>query len=216
MISGVIFDLDGTLLESTNIWNEIDIEYLGRYGYEVPDDYKEKIATLGFLDIAKYTIDRFNIDDSPENVVNTWNSMAQKAYEYDVKLKTGARELLDYIKKKNIPMAVATSNHSQLYEPCLKRNGIYEYFLAFTETKEVGAGKEKPDIYLKAAKKIGVNPKECVVFEDILAALETAKKAGFQTIGIWEEDRKQEKSKFIENSDFVVEDLRQAIEFFDK
>ena len=132
-IKGVIFDLDGTLLSSTDVWRKIDVEFLGKRGLEVPEDYVETITPMEFKQIADYTIERFHLAETPEAVMDEWNTMAKDAYENKVQIKPGVKELLTALKKGNIPMAVATSNIEALYKPCLKRNGILEYFDAFTE-----------------------------------------------------------------------------------
>lgn len=101
--------------------------------------------------------------------------MAVDAYTYEVELKDGAAEYLRYLKEKGIRMAVATSSSPELYEPALKRNGIYEYFKAFVTVSEVKRGKGFPDIYEKAAEKLSLPPETCVVYEDILTGIRGAK-----------------------------------------
>ena len=110
---------------------------------------------MEFKQIADYTIERFHLPETPEAVMDEWNTMAKDAYENKVQIKPGVKELLTALKKGNIPMAVATSNIEALYKPCLKRNGILEYFDAFTECGEVGRGKSFPDIYIRSAEKLG-------------------------------------------------------------
>ena len=179
-IEGVIFDLDGTLLDSTWVWSQIDTDFLKKRGFEVPKDYSTAIMAMGFEEVAKYTIKRFSLQETKEDVMAEWDAMARDAYAHDVKLKKGAKELLLWLKKQDIKMAVATSNSASLFEPCLKNLGIYDWFHSFTETGDVKRGKEFPDVYLKAAEKMGVNPSNCFVFEDILPAVLGAKKVVFR------------------------------------
>lgn len=179
-IEGVIFDLDGTLLDSTWVWSQIDTDFLKKRGFEVPKDYSTAIMAMGFEEVAKYTIKRFLLQETKEDVMAEWDAMARDAYAHDVKLKKGVKELLLWLKKQDIKMAVATSNSASLFEPCLKNLGIYDWFHSFTETGDVKRGKEFPDVYLKAAEKMGVNPGNCFVFEDILPAVLGAKKVVFR------------------------------------
>lgn len=210
-IKGVIFDLDGTLLSSTDVWRKIDVEFLGKRGLEVPEDYVETITPMEFKQIADYTIERFHLPETPEAVMDEWNTMAKDAYENKVQIKPGVKELLTALKKGNIPMAVATSNIEALYKPCLKRNGILEYFDAFTECGEVGRGKSFPDIYIRSAEKLGCRPEECAVFEDIIMALETAGGVGFTTVCVRDEawDYSPEQINLV--ADYEVQEISQAL-----
>lgn len=210
-IKGAVFDLDGTLLSSTDVWRKIDVEFLGKRGLEVPEDYVEIITPMEFKQIADYTIERFHLPETPEAVMAEWNDMAKDAYENKVQIKPGVKELLAALKKANIPMAVATSNIQALYKPCLKRNGILEYFDAFTECGEVGRGKSFPDIYIRSAEKLGCKPEECVVFEDIIMALETAAAAGFTTVCVRDEAWDYSPEQIQRAADYEIQEISQAL-----
>ena len=210
-IEGVIFDLDGTLLDSTWVWSQIDTDFLKKRGFEVPEDYSTAIMAMGFEEVAKYTIKRFLLQETKEDVMAEWDAMAKDAYAHDVKLKNGAKELLLWLKQQDIKMAVATSNSASLFEPCLKNLGIYDFFHSFTETGDVKRGKEFPDVYLKAAEKMGVNPGNCLVFEDILPAVLGAKKGGFQTVLVREPKWNYAKEDFDLICDYAVDEIDEAI-----
>ena len=81
----------------------------------------------------------------------------------------------------------ATSSDRALFEPCLRRNGIYGLFDAFTQTNEVPRGKKFPDVYMKAAGKAGCSVNECIVFEDVLSAAQGAKSGGFTVVAVYDE-----------------------------
>lgn len=186
-IKGAIFDLDGTLLDSMWVWEQVDVEFLGRRGFEVPKDYPNAIAAMGFRETADYTIERFQLNERTEDVIQEWNDMAERMYHERVTIKPYVRETIEAFRKKEIRLGVATASYASLFEECLRRNGIYDYFQAFTETKEVARGKGFPDIYIKAAEKIGCTPEECVVFEDIHPAILAARKGGFYTVAVYDE-----------------------------
>jgi HAD superfamily hydrolase (TIGR01509 family) len=203
--------LDGTLLDSTWVWSQIDTDFLKKRGFEVPKDYSTAIMAMGFEEVAKYTIKRFLLQETKEDVMAEWDAMARDAYAHDVKLKKGVKELLLWLKKQDIKMAVATSNSASLFEPCLKNLGIYDWFHSFTETGDVKRGKEFPDVYLKAAEKMGVNPGNCFVFEDILPAVLGAKKGGFQTVLVREPKWNYAKEDFDLICDYAVDEIDEAI-----
>ena len=213
-IKAAIFDLDGTILDSTWVWSQIDRDFLGSRGFDVPPDYAQAIISMGFEDVAKYTIARFELRESTEEVMAEWNRMAQEAYEKTVKLKPGTKELLMCLKEKGIKAGIATSNSASLFVPCLKANGIYDLFHSYTETGDVSRGKEFPDVYIKQAEKMGCKPEECIVFEDIIPALRGAKGGGFTTIGVRENKWKYKEEEFGRYCDYCVSDLTEALSLF--
>lgn len=210
-IKGVIFDLDGTLLDSTWVWKRVDEEFLGKHGFEVPEDYSDAIKAMGFEQVADYTIQRFGLALTAAEVMADWNQMAIRAYSEEVRIRPGTKELLLWLKSQGIPAGVATSNISMLFEPCLKQNGIYDLFHSFTEVNEVERAKEFPDIYIKAAEKMGCEPAACVVFEDIIPALKGARRGGFITVGVRENAWNYEDEFFSSNCDYKIDEISDAI-----
>lgn len=183
-IKGVIFDLDGTLVDSMGVWAKIDVDYLNNLGHEVPNNLKEEITHLGFKEVAKYFKKRFNIADSEEEIMKTWHDMAYIEYKENIKLKPGAREFLEQLKESNIKIGLATSNSYPLLEVSLKSNDIFDLFDSITITGEVSRGKNFPDVYLLAAERLGLSPNECAVFEDILPAVKGALSAGMKVFAV--------------------------------
>ena len=200
----VIFDLDGTLIDSMGIWAKIDEEYLKKYGHDVPKNIQEEITHLTFTETAIYFKERFNIDDDVETIMKTWNEMAYYHYSNTIPLKEGVVEFLDYLKKNNIKIALATSNSEPLLEATLKNNNIYTYFDAISTSDEVKTSKANPDIYLLSAKKLGVDPKDCLVFEDIVQAVKGAKLAGMTVYSIYDKSSEDQKNELIKISDRYI------------
>ncbi|KHD35240.1 HAD family hydrolase [Clostridium acetobutylicum] len=210
-IKAAIFDMDGTLVDSMWIWQSIDVEYLKKKNISFPDDLKAAIEHLGFHDTARYFKERFNLKESIEEITDDWTQMAYKHYAGDIKLKPYAREYLLYLKNKNIKLGLATSNCNLLVETALKPLGIYDLFDSITTTDEVDRDKSFPDVYLLAAKRLGVSPHECIVFEDILPAILSAKKAGMTVVAVHDEssikssvDIKDTADKFIVSYDEII------------
>ena len=89
---GAIFDLDGTLLDSMGVWDQVDVDFLAKRGIEVPDDYMQKVAAMQFRQIAEYTIARFGLSDTPEALMEEWDHMARVMYATVVEAKPYARD----------------------------------------------------------------------------------------------------------------------------
>lgn len=211
-ISAAIFDMDGTLIDSMWVWDTIDIKYLKKRGFSVPDKLRDDIIHLSFEETALYFKNRFNLSDSIEEIVNEWNDLAYIEYASNVNLKPYAKEYLSKLKAKGIKLAIATSNCTMLLETVLKRHGIYDLFDVITTTDEVDRGKDFPDVYLLSAKKLSVSPSECVVFEDILPAVMGAKAAGMKVVGVHDSYSEYQKNDIMNNADIYINGYREISE----
>ncbi len=177
-IKTVIFDLDGTLVDSMGMWKDIDIAFLGMFGLTLPDGLQEDIEGKSFSETAVYFKERFHIPMSLSEIKDCWNEMAMYQYSHVIPLKPGVREFLDYLKKKGISMGIATSNSRELVTAVTKALDISGYFSAVTVGCQVEKGKPAPDVYLFAAGLLEANPEECLVFEDVPAGILAGKRAG--------------------------------------
>lgn len=203
-IKAAIFDLDGTLVDSMWVWSQIDTDYLKNKGYDVPTNLKNDIEHLSFNQTAIYFKEKFNLNDSIEKIVADWHNMAYYHYSNNVKLKSGVKEFLDYLKSHKVKIALATSNSLSLLEACLKNNKIYDCFDSITTTDEVSNGKDSPDVYLLAAQKLGINPKNCIVFEDILPAVQAAKCANMKVIAVKDTECLNSREDFVKYADNYI------------
>lgn len=109
-IEAVIFDLDGSLVDSMWIWRQIDIAYLGSFGISLPDNLQKEIEGMSFTETAEYFKERFQLPCSIEEIKQTWNDMSYEKYTKEVPLKAGVREFLAYCRAHDIILAIATSN----------------------------------------------------------------------------------------------------------
>lgn len=208
---GAIFDLDGTLIDSMGIWEKIDKEFLKRRNISIPQDYIEKINDMSFEQVAKYTIERFNLNENEDDIISEWNEMAVYEYSNNIKLKPNVRKYIKKLKDNNIKIGLATSLPKMLYEPVLKNNHIYEYFDVLASTEDVNRDKSYPDIYLLVAEKFNFNPQDCMGFEDILVALKTMKKANFKVVGVYDKYSDSEIDEMKKISDRFIYDFKELI-----
>lgn len=186
-IKAVLFDMDGTLIDSLWMWRSIDKEFLGSRNIPMPDKLQKNIDGMSFSETACYFKEAFNLAEPVEEIKTIWNNMAMDKYRYEVPLKEGAREFLEALKAKGYKMGIATSNSRELAMCCLEALGIDKYFDSVVTACDVGAGKPAPDIYLKSAKNCGVEPCECIVFEDILQGIEAGHNAGMKVCTVYDD-----------------------------
>ena len=201
----VLFDLDGTLVDSMWMWKQIDIEFLGQYGYECPDDLQKAIEGMSFSETAVYFKERFDIPLSLDEIKACWTQMSIDKYRYEVPLKSGALEFLNYCREYHIKTGIATSNGRDMVDAVVESLQIGNYLDVITTACEVKAGKPEPDIYLEVARRLGVEPSECLVFEDIPAGITAGKRAGMQVIAVEDDFSKHMKPEKLELADGFIE-----------
>jgi beta-phosphoglucomutase family hydrolase len=184
MISGVIFDLDGVLIDSEPMHCRADNQLLTELGIETPENYLDRFA--GWTDAAMWTAIKADFPIA--------NSIAElKKRQLPIKLKLlqesefqampGAVELLEEIKAGQIPIAIASSSPKLFIAEVLKKIKIEQYFTLIVSGEEVERSKPEPDIFLKAAQLLKVKPSECMVVEDSKSGTLAAKRAGMKCIG---------------------------------
>ncbi len=209
--SAVIFDLDGTLIDSMGMWSEIDVEYLMRFGIEAPADLQKELEGLMYSEVARYFKKRFHIPDSVSEIGDEWVRMAGEKYRKSIPLKPGVREFLAAVKAQDRKTAIASSNHLQLIEDILKIHGIYEYIDAITTCDDVGRGKPDPEVYTVTAKKLGIDPASCLVFEDIPVGIQAGKAAGMSVIAVADVYSEHMREEKIRMADGYITDFRELL-----
>ncbi|MDR3090836.1 MAG: HAD family phosphatase [Clostridiales bacterium] len=210
MIKAAIFDLDGTLLDSLGVWERIDEDFLSRRGLSVTDEYTDAVSVLRFYDAAVFTKNYYNLSESAEAILAEWRKRAVSEYSRTVALLPGAALYLERLKAAGLRICAATTLDESLYAPALARNGITGFFESVRSTSEVSRGKEFPDIYLYAARKMGVAPKECAVFEDVPKAAASAKAAGTTVYGVTAACSARDAARLAEICDGIIGDFTSA------
>ncbi len=183
-IKGVVFDLDGSLVDSMWMWRAIDVEFLGRYHNAVPERLTDAIEGMSFTETATYFKETFDLPLSVEEIKETWIQMAYDKYSNEVDFKPGVKAFLDYLREQQIPVSIATSNSRSLVNAVLNSLQIDTYFHTVVTACDVNKGKPAPDIYLFAANAMQVDPKDCLVFEDVPNGIMAGKNAGMRVIAV--------------------------------
>lgn len=179
------FDLDGTLLDSTGVWMDIDVAFLGQYGISpVPPDYTHYVSHHSPADAAQYTKERYNIPLSHEEIMKSWEDMAYTAYSSTLPLKPGAEAFLQGCRAAGIPMAILTSCFPHLCRAALEHHNLTELFDFVLTTTETGLDKGDGALYRMACEKAGLSPDSCTLFEDNPGYCAAAKQVGLHIVGI--------------------------------
>lgn len=216
MINGVIFDVDGVLLNSMPIWENLGELYLQELGIEAEKDLGKKLFTLSMEEAAEYLISQYNLDKSVEEVVSGFVRAVKEFYEERVPLKEGVREYLNEFRARKIPMVIATSGDRRNTEAALKRLKIYSYFQGIYTCSEIGSGKDQPDIYFAAALQMDTDPEQTWVFEDTLHALRTAKSAGFRTVAVYDKSSDRDLAEIWNTTEIYLPDLNDFDSFWNR
>lgn len=207
----VLFDLDGTLVDSMWMWTEIDIEYLGRFGKPFSKKLQKDIEGMSFTETAVYFKETFSIPDSIEQIKADWIRMSIDKYTHEVPLKPHAREFLEKLRGLGLKLGIATSNYREMAEACLCSLGITGYFDAVCTACEVERGKPFPDIYLHAAKQVGIAPQSCLVFEDIPAGIRAGSSAGMTVVAVDDAFSAAEEMEKRRLADYFIRDYSELL-----
>lgn len=190
VFDAAIFDFDGTMAETSHIWREVDEAFLGARGIACTPEYARTLTVLGFEAGARYTIDTYRLKDSVEDVCAEWTRMGRALYKSGVWLRPGVNEYIRALRRLGIPCALATTNGADVLDT-MEHVAIDALMDERVHGQEVGATKDEPDIYLEAARRLGVEPERCIVFEDIAPGIRAARSAGFMTCALKTEDPSQ-------------------------
>lgn len=210
-IKAVLFDLDGSLVDSMWVWKNIDIEYLGRFGITLPDNLQSNIEGMSFSETAVYFKEHFLIPDSVEQIKEDWTKMAWDKYTHEVPLKKGVDKFLTYCAEHRIKLGIATSNSRELVENVLESLGVKTHFTCIVTGCDVAKGKPSPDVYLEAARQCNVAPEDCLVFEDIVPGIQAGKAANMKVCAVedaYSSHQRQEKRAL---ADYYIEDYSEVM-----
>lgn len=200
-----IFDFDGTLAETRRIWRHVDKIFFSSRGLEFDESASTTLATLGFAAGAQWCVERYRLREEVSDIVDEWNRLGAALYENEVELRPGAERYLRAPRGAGVCLALATTNDPHVLG-AMRNVDVYGLFDEVVCGREVAHGKDRPDIYLEAARRLGVPPQDSVVFEDILPGTLSAAQAGMATVAVRCEDPRQPVSELRHAADLWIED----------
>lgn len=181
------FDMDGTLIDSMQLaWDKVILKYLHDRNIPYPKDMIINIVTKGFMGIANYYIDQLGVKATPQQLYDYFMVELEPMYQNEFPLKRGVKETLQTLKAEGCSINVISGSPLRFVLPCLKRLGVYDLFDNVLSLEDFGLTKSDRELFIKLAEKMQAPPETCVVVDDSVNAIKTAKSAGLQTVGVYE------------------------------
>ena len=204
-ITGAIFDFDGTVFDSMHIWKGVKFEFFDRIGLVLSEQDKKDFSKLFLLDAIELAKERFDLGLSDKELFDEFFSMIKEKYLADTKPKNDIIEFLEKLKSKGVKMGIATATGEPALIAVLEKFNMLHYFSCIYSIYTVGASKTEPKVYDVVLNELGTDKETTWIFEDALYAAKTAKKAGYNVVGIYDKSElEQEELKslvdiYIEN-----------------
>ena len=212
-LQSAIFDMDGTLLDSMFIWDDLGVGLLRRKGIQTAPDLPEKLKVMTLRQGAAYCKAEYGLAESVDDIVAECEAQVEDFYRNRVEAKPGVKKFLSLLKMEGVWMYVATNTDRDLVEAALKHTGLEGYFRGVLTCAEVGVGKkESPEIYERAMRRLRGNKKDTVIFEDALHAIQTAKKAGFRVCGVYDPSAEDDQEEIKSLSDYYIRSFEEMFE----
>jgi len=213
-LQGVIFDLDGTLLDSTGMWRQVDGRLMAHYGKEVPPDLSETVQRMSIEEFSQFFVEEFDLPVTPEQIAQQVADMVAEEYREKLQLKPHVPEILDWLDQQDIPYGVATATYGELAEAALRRLHVWERLRFLLTEQNAGAPKTQPRIFQLAAQELHLGRRQIAVVEDSLHALEGAKNGGFFTIGIADPENAPVWKEICATATVHIHDILEMKQFF--
>ena len=183
---GVIFDLDGTLIDSLPLWEYLGGLYLRKQGKTPEDGLIWKVKAMSLFQSAQYFREHYGLPYTEEEIIAQIDALIEYEYMNEVPLKPHVLPFLERMYKEDVKMCITTATDYYLAKGALDRLGVTKYFEFIMTCTEAGCGKDGPEIYLRSLERLGTNKEETIVFEDALYAVRSAKAAGLYTVGVYD------------------------------
>ena len=207
----LLFDLDGTLIDSNGVWVEVDKTFLARRGAPYTQEYYEGVAHTILSNCAAFTKEYLHLDDSSEEIMAEWMELAAGRYGRDVPLKPHVKDYLDRCRQAGHRMAVFTACVPEHCRAAMDHLGLAPYFERVIYAQELGVDKRSPEIFRRVAEMLGVRPRDCVLFDDSLSACKAAKAAGMTVVGVHDDYFRYTAADMREVCDQYIQDFGELL-----
>lgn len=210
-VQGIIFDLDGTLIDSMPAWENIGADFLKNHGVNPPDDLNATIKTMSFAESSRYFIEFFRVDMTEEQVNDEINEMIRDNYAKYIQLKPFVKEVLDQYLQQGIKMGILTATHKSLVELVLKRFGLLAHFEFILTAGMAGLPKSQPAIYHQAVANLKLPIEQIAIFEDALYCIQAAKDTACHIVGVYDESSKNDWDEIRNKADSTILSFKELI-----
>lgn len=208
-MKGILFDMDGTLLDSMKIWVNLADKYLESLGLEFPDTMHEEIKTMTLKEALAHFKETFLLEDEVEEMLQATHDILALEYRNTVVKKPHLEPLLERLKHRGHRMAVSTATHEELAGPALEHHKLNSYFDFLQTVHNTGITKNDPAFWLEGARRLDMEPERIVVFEDALHAIESAKQAGMRVIAVEDEMMQKDRQTIQTLADVYLRSFRE-------
>lgn len=189
-MKAIIFDLDGTLVDSMKYWRSVSRDFMKTKGIDIEDEIQHKMTTMNLDASLKYLKDYYKLEESFEELMRDFSRTVEDFYRNKVETKEGCLEILKYFKDQGIKVVIGTSTAAHFANIVIKKYGIDKFIDGLYTADSVGHLKAEEEFYTSIAEELGEMPEDVFLVDDSYLALRTGKRAGLKTIGIYDENSK--------------------------